>query len=405
MKKSLEPTWLPNRFSWLKALLMALLMTAIIHIVRITGSVGYVLTRFADSPETFVIFGILAGVAPIPAIAFVHHLLPVFLSRFAPTIPPHEIGINRELIPKLTSWWEGLYGWLVLVLSTLITTVICTLVLPFFHLSYEKIRLGSNRWAEIELLAWLAVIWIVNAAEFYQIEDVFKRNIIAINSVRSKATNSSLNLILKPDTEQEQLQSEFGSSQIKTERANPPRPMRSERETQPQPQKLAKKLLIPLLIVWVASGIYGFAKWSELQEETSAPLSPQSQAATQKLLGAKTSTTFSSAPPVTSETPLPVPYAPPVLKPTGAIIQEPPPLAEFEPFQQAVYKAMSAANLTQLAQSQGEWKAIARQWTSAIALMKSVPQSSPHYEQAQSKAIEYQQNLDYALKVAATRSK
>ncbi|MEH1945062.1 MAG: hypothetical protein V7L01_33265 [Nostoc sp.] len=40
------------------------------------------------------------------------------------------------------------------------------------------------------------------------------------------------------------------------------------------------------------------------------------------------------------------------------------------------------------------------QWEAAIALMKTVPSSSPNYVVAQQKIIEYQKNLNYAEKNA-----
>jgi hypothetical protein len=93
--------------------------------------------------------------------------------------------------------------------------------------------------------------------------------------------------------------------------------------------------------------------------------------------------------------PMPVtnPPLPPPPPPTLAASTPPQP---EERFRYAVNQAMSAASLTQWAQTQEEWYQVAQEWTDAIALMKAVPSDSHHYSTAQQKAQEYQTNLRYA---------
>jgi hypothetical protein len=67
-----------------------------------------------------------------------------------------------------------------------------------------------------------------------------------------------------------------------------------------------------------------------------------------------------------------------------------------EAFRWAVNRAMSAAELTQTADSRNEWSMVSAWWQEAIDLMGSVPQSHPKYQLAQQKVGEYQQNLAYA---------
>jgi hypothetical protein len=67
-----------------------------------------------------------------------------------------------------------------------------------------------------------------------------------------------------------------------------------------------------------------------------------------------------------------------------------------------VNKAMSAATITQSAKSKDEWNSVASEWQEAIALMKAVPPSHSQHSVAQQKAVDYQRNLDYAQKNAAS---
>jgi len=69
----------------------------------------------------------------------------------------------------------------------------------------------------------------------------------------------------------------------------------------------------------------------------------------------------------------------------------------------AINKATSAAELTQTAQTKADWETVASQWTEAIELLKIVPSDHPEYERAQQKIVEYQRNLEYAQRVAASR--
>ena len=65
-------------------------------------------------------------------------------------------------------------------------------------------------------------------------------------------------------------------------------------------------------------------------------------------------------------------------------------------FRDAVNKATEAANLAQTAKTSEEWSTLANIWQQATTLMQKIPASSPNYETAQQKAIEYQKNFEYA---------
>lgn len=103
-------------------------------------------------------------------------------------------------------------------------------------------------------------------------------------------------------------------------------------------------------------------------------------------------------------------YAPPPPPPlfpmpvTNSPLEPPPPPAQtpspspqpHEIFRYAVNQAMSAASLTQWAETQEDWMKVTQEWEQAIGLMKSVPSDSLDYSTAQQKAQEYQTNLLYA---------
>lgn len=97
--------------------------------------------------------------------------------------------------------------------------------------------------------------------------------------------------------------------------------------------------------------------------------------------------------------PVPSPIASPVATTSPAIDSTP--LNSADPYQDAIDRASSAFTLGQSAQSQDDWRLVARRWQQAVDLMASVPNSSPNFAQAQKKVPEYRNNLTYAQQQAS----
>ena len=100
--------WFPYPRSWLNALVLSIMLSVILCVVRITGITGRGIAVFLDSPEIFVIFGIIALLSPIATIAFTHHLLHLLLSKLSSKFQSPEIGESQGFVPGLISWWVGL---------------------------------------------------------------------------------------------------------------------------------------------------------------------------------------------------------------------------------------------------------------------------------------------------------
>jgi hypothetical protein len=71
---------------------------------------------------------------------------------------------------------------------------------------------------------------------------------------------------------------------------------------------------------------------------------------------------------------------------------------QTDAFRLAVNRAMSAAEMTQTAQTKDEWLTIVDWWKESIRLMESVAFTSDDYKTAQEKVEEYEENLAYAQK-------
>ncbi|NJP09762.1 MAG: aspartyl protease [Leptolyngbyaceae cyanobacterium RU_5_1] len=69
-------------------------------------------------------------------------------------------------------------------------------------------------------------------------------------------------------------------------------------------------------------------------------------------------------------------------------------------YKSALQKAESASNLGQSALSEDDWNLVASRWQQAIALLKSIPASSPYQARVKAKLTEYEKGLAIAQKRA-----
>ncbi|WP_254568411.1 hypothetical protein [Oscillatoria sp. HE19RPO] len=146
--------------------------------------------------------------------------------------------------------------------------------------------------------------------------------------------------------------------------------------------------------------------WSEAVTlmEAVPPHSPDRPVAEQKAVEYQTNWSYArtritqiayAPPPPPPLFPMPVTNSP--LPPPPPPTQAPSPAPQpHEIFRYAVNQAMSAASLTQWAETQEDWMKVTQEWEQAIGLMESVPEESRDYSTAQKKAQEYQTNLLYA---------
>ncbi|MEH2285424.1 MAG: hypothetical protein V7K90_29605 [Nostoc sp.] len=362
------PLWFPYPTSWLKALVLNLFLSAIIFILKNPGKVGYRIAYFVRSPELLAIFTILLVLSPIPIISLTHHCLHLLISRFMSEIQAPEIGKTQGLLPGIMSWWEGLYAWLVIAISTLIAALFSTILLPFFNISYARQieyytpmeNLNNN------IILIFGVFYVSAGALTYQIEYLVRRRIISAYSGNQKKDASKSNTDLNTDKEVKILPEEMGIHKIKLNVLS-----NDEKTTvinnRRNYRNLNKILLLISVIFSIAVGIYFSSKFVEIL-------------------------------PLTSKIPTQIPSKSVLVTPSPVTSELPTVLLQTDTFREAVSKAINAANLTQSAKSPDEWKTVVSEWEAAIALMKAVPSSSPNYVVAQQKIKEYQRNLTYAQK-------
>ncbi|NEQ36256.1 MAG: hypothetical protein F6K40_08150 [Okeania sp. SIO3I5] len=154
-----------------------------------------------------------------------------------------------------------------------------------------------------------------------------------------------------------------------------------EEELSEQPQSQKKKIpLIPILLgfVLVVVGTLAALHFSGIFP---LPFLSQSKSENTKSNEANSSTPETSpSDPQSKESPKTTETTP----------------ADSNPWYFGVTSAQSAAQKAQTAKTKSEWNAVATDWQKAVDLMKKVPESDPNYQTAQTKVLEYQNNLDIA---------
>ena len=173
------PSWLPDPNAWTSAILLILLMRGLAVVLRIIVEMGDFLIH--PSPKLGFILWIFASLSPILLIAVVHHWLYRFLDYYSPTTRSPEMAGTDGFFPGLMSWWEGLYGWMVLTLSVLASNVILVIVLPMPEIVYNI----HQFWAQTENLSTLStLLQAIAAAYLYQFEYFVRQHLLSVSSTR-----------------------------------------------------------------------------------------------------------------------------------------------------------------------------------------------------------------------------
>lgn len=361
------PFFFPYPISWFRALILVPFAFPGARLI-VLGLGGMILSAFANSLERFILFVVFGLFIPTIILSLVYYVFGFILKKQSFS------KRAKKWLPGLRFLWEGFYGTFVIGFSFLVMlSVVLALAFLQCKLSVDtsdsisrcmgRVTGGiagaifgstDNFWDfsgrgvitreqdNFAVRPWF-IIWLIISSYLYQAEYLIQHNLIPKVQVALRNSQSVRNV------------------------------------SRQKPPKLAKKLLMFLLMVLMATGVYGLSKLPAIQDIFPVPIASQTS------MPATSTTALSKPSPTTSATPAPSP--------------------QLDPFREAVNAAISAATLTQSAKSQDDWNTVVAQWQKAINLMKTVPTSSPNYTVAQKKVSEYQLNLDYAQKAASQTQK
>lgn len=173
--------------------------TIFIYVGRTIFITGYSTTRLVDlfASETLVIQSLmLTGTAvilsPIIVTAFIHHYFHLLLNRFLPKIQAPEVMGVKGTFPTLVSWWEGLYSWLVMVMSFLMTFTFVIPAVPILNESRDSSLISG------QLGMIFPLLWLFSAAFLFQVEYLYKN--LLIQSYTNHQNQSKKSKLSNPDS-------------------------------------------------------------------------------------------------------------------------------------------------------------------------------------------------------------
>ena len=164
----------PRPISWLSAVLLYVFLGLWMTFVSV------VLPRLIeigdDSPRLAILGYLAVWVSPVPFVAVGHHVVHLFLDR-ADQGPTKR----RSVLPDLTSWWAGLFAWLVIVFAS---SVVMFLLLALNPPERDGMLLAvQNVPGMFRAFAWPfsgapaglhTFAWVVVAAQLYDLEHAVK---------------------------------------------------------------------------------------------------------------------------------------------------------------------------------------------------------------------------------------
>jgi hypothetical protein len=174
--------WFPNLQSWLSAVVLAFTSGLLIAGIYNIAALSRIFDLMPPRGDLFV--GMVATLSPIFMIAFGHHWLYLVMDRFFPDSSLADAEVVKGYWPSLSSWWEGLYGWLTLILASILCAGIGGLLLP----SYYGSRNVEVYWmlAEPNKFKYLFsppfIVWILSAAYLYQFESVMRLHFSSLSA-------------------------------------------------------------------------------------------------------------------------------------------------------------------------------------------------------------------------------
>ena len=174
------PSWIPNFNAWMSAILLLLLVRGMKYMLRsIIEHTDYRFLKMLSLNSHAVLY-LLIILSPIAVIAIAHHLLHICLDLFFPDTQTPEMSGRKEIwFPGLMSWWEGLYGWMAIILTAIVSTIVGVIIFsPHYYLSEM-----ADWWRGMKnFFNPLMFIRLVCVAYLYQFEQLVRQHLMAVGA-------------------------------------------------------------------------------------------------------------------------------------------------------------------------------------------------------------------------------
>jgi hypothetical protein len=217
--KKLYPKWIPYPISWLRTLVLILVLGptgSLISVLGLWGSFGTILGGSSGDiplPDVLILLAIAALVLLLPTtiLAYVYHV-------FALIIDAKSISAQHPRgFPTWRSWREGLTGIIVMGLSLTISVFVVLWYRPDLIGNPDLVTQSDKE----EIATFLGIVWLISAAYLYQ-WDYLVRKKRTRKQKKRKSSSVAIETKSPPqprvdeiDIELNKLRGEMGIHQIK----------------------------------------------------------------------------------------------------------------------------------------------------------------------------------------------
>jgi hypothetical protein len=165
------PTWFPHPAAWLSAVVLLVFSRALLLGLGIALPLLGEVARY--SPRLAAMGGLAVWLSPVALVAVGHRVVTSVLDVGDPAKK------TRARVPRILSWWAGLYAWLVLFLATTTTMFLLVIIHPP---PPEEAAIGVASLVATGLSAGTSfgaqtVLWVFVAALLYQFERTARHRI------------------------------------------------------------------------------------------------------------------------------------------------------------------------------------------------------------------------------------
>jgi hypothetical protein len=171
------PSLIPGARAWVNAVGLILLLLAWQYILTsLYEHIVYLINWRHVPPKVWYVLFLLAFLSPIAVVAFSHHWLHRVLDNWFPESKLPDTETVAGSFPGIMSWWQGLFGWLVKLISSAIAYTSLALFLSDNALAYYFLKFFTDGWTAWRVIP--IVIQIIIAACLYQFEYVVNQRLI-----------------------------------------------------------------------------------------------------------------------------------------------------------------------------------------------------------------------------------
>jgi hypothetical protein len=171
------PTLIPGARAWVNAIGLVLLILAWQYVLgQIYQHILSIIDWRRINPKIWYILLLMALLSPIVVVAFAHHWVHKLLDSFFPESKLPDTEIVPGTFPGIMSWWQGLFGWVVEMISSAIAFICLAIFLAdqdllYFFVNFFRQGLNVQR-------VTITVFEIIIAAFLYQFEFAVNQRLI-----------------------------------------------------------------------------------------------------------------------------------------------------------------------------------------------------------------------------------